>query len=62
MQYRRYYYKVVSHFFTIKLANRLSDLIIKEIKTLRYDLKIVKKTFFHIDAIVTVLYYLHIKF
>ena len=53
MQYRRHYQQGASYFFTINLADRSSDLLIKQIETLRYAFKTVKQKHpFHIDTIV----------
>ena len=53
MQYRRHYQKGATYFFTINLADRSSDLLIKEIETLRHAFQTVKQKHpFHIDAIV----------
>ena len=53
MQYRRHYHQGASYFFTINLADRSSDLLIKDIETLRNAFKTVKQKHpFHIDAIV----------
>ena len=60
MQYRRHYQQGASYFFTINLADRSSDLLIKQIETLRYAFKTVKQKHpFHIDAIVILPDHLH---
>ncbi|WP_416384039.1 REP-associated tyrosine transposase [Psychrobacter sp. TAE2020] len=60
MQYRRHYIQGSSYFFTINLADRSSDLLIKQIETLRYAFKTVKQKHpFHIDAIVILPDHLH---
>ena len=43
MQYRRHYHQGASYFFTINLANRSSDLLIKEVETLGFAFKTVKQ-------------------
>lgn len=60
MQYQRHYQQGASYFFTINLADRSSDLLIKQIETLRYAFKTVKQKHpFHIDAIVILPDHLH---
>ena len=60
MQYRRHYRKGATYFFTINLADRSSDLLIKEVETLRRAFQTVKhKHPFHIDAIVILPDHLH---
>ncbi|WP_265089765.1 REP-associated tyrosine transposase [Psychrobacter sp. H7-1] len=61
MQYRRYYKEGASYFFTINLADRSSDLLIKEVAILREAFRTVKKKHpFHIDAIVILPDHLHL--
>ena len=60
MQYRRHYQKGATYFFTINLADRSSDLLVKEIATLRQSFKLVKQKHpFYIDAIVILPDHLH---
>ena len=60
MQYRRHYHQGASYFFTINLADRSSDLLIKQIETLRYAFKTVKQRHpFYIDTIVILPDHLH---
>lgn len=60
MQYRRHYQKGVTYFFTINLADRSSDLLVKEIEAFRNAFQTVKhKHPFHIDAIVILPDHLH---
>lgn len=60
MQYRRHYHQGASYFFTINLADRSSDLLIKDIETLRNAFRTVKQKHpFHIDAIVILPDHLH---
>lgn len=60
MQYRRHYQKGASYFFTINLADRSSDLLIKQIDVLRAAFKKVKQKHpFNIDAIVIMPDHLH---
>ena len=56
MQYRRHYHKGASYLSTVNLADRSSDLLVKEVETLRKAFKTVKqKNPFNIDAIVIML-------
>ncbi|MGP4712568.1 REP-associated tyrosine transposase [Psychrobacter sp. T6-2] len=59
-QYRRHYVQGASYFLAVNLADRSSDLLIKEIETLRYAFKVVKQKHpFYIDAIVILPDHLH---
>ncbi len=60
MQYRRHYHQGASYFLTVNLINRSSDLLIKEIETLRNSFKTVKQKYsFYIDAIVILPDHIH---
>ncbi|HDL5699063.1 TPA: transposase [Mannheimia haemolytica] len=60
MQYRRLYKPNSTYFFTLNLADRKSDLLIKYINELRMAIKIVKNRYpFEIDAIVVLPDHLH---
>ena len=60
MQYRRHYHQGASYFFTINLADRSGDLLIKHVDVLRYAFKTVKQRYpFYIDAIVILPDHLH---
>jgi putative transposase len=49
-----------TYFFTVNLANRRSDLLVREIETLRAAIPAVRRiTPFHIDAWVTLPDHLH---
>ena len=60
MQYRRLYHQGASYFFTINLADRSSDLLVKHVDVLRHAFKTVKQRHpFRIDAIVILPDHLH---
>ena len=60
MQYRRHYHQGASYFFTINIADRSSDLLIKQVDILQYAFKTVKQKYpFYIDAIVILPDHLH---
>lgn len=60
MQYRRIYKPNASYFFTINLADRSSDLLVRRIDELRTAFKVVKNRYpFEIDAIVILPDHLH---
>lgn len=60
MQYRRFYKPNATYFFTINLADRSSDLLVRHIDDLRNAFKLVKARYpFDIDAIVILPDHLH---
>lgn len=60
MQYRRLYLPNATYFFTINLADRTSDLLVRYINELRLTFKMVKERYpFDIDAIVVLPDHLH---
>lgn len=60
MKYRRHYEPNKSYFFTLNLADRSSDLLLRHIDELRHAFKIVKQQHpFDIDAIVILPDHLH---